>query len=148
MKPAIIVDLDGTLCNIEHRRHHVATPEGVKKDWEAFYQGIPNDTIHRWCEELVWKMSVDYHIIFVTGRPNNYINLTQDWLGRHELQWAPLLMRKEGDFRPDNVVKKEIYEIHIKDHYDVLFCVDDRQQVVDMWRELGLTCLQCDKGNF
>jgi len=26
--------------------------------------------------------------------------------------------------------------------------IDDRKQVVDMWRELGLVCLQVDKGEF
>lgn len=37
---AIIVDLDGTLCNAEHRKHYV---EAKKKDWKSFYNGIAQD---------------------------------------------------------------------------------------------------------
>ncbi len=42
----------------------------------------------------------------------------------------------------------KIYEEHIKAKYDILLAIADRQQVVDMWREQGLVCLQCDKGDF
>lgn len=57
-------------------------------------------------------------------------------------------MRPAGDYRPDQIVKRELYEAHIAGQYDVLFCVDDRNSVVAMWRELGLTCLQCAEGDF
>lgn len=57
-------------------------------------------------------------------------------------------MRKTGDYRKDCIVKEEIYRKDIEPIYDILFCVDDRKQVVDAWRELGLTCLQCAEGNF
>jgi hypothetical protein len=56
-------------------------------------------------------------------------------------------MRKDGDFRADNVVKQEILDAHI-DKDRVLFVLDDRQQVVDMWRRNGLTCFQVAEGNF
>ena len=42
----------------------------------------------------------------------------------------------------------ELYEQHVKDHYDVLCVFDDRNQVVDMWREIGLKCLQVQPGDF
>ena len=58
------------------------------------------------------------------------------------------MMRKEGDHRRDSIVKKEIYDTLIKDEFDVEFVLDDRQQVVDMWREIGLKCLQVAEGNF
>jgi hypothetical protein len=59
-----------------------------------------------------------------------------------------LLMRKEGDFRQDYIVKKEIYDRDIREAYKILFCIDDRKQVTDMWREQGLVCLQCADGLF
>jgi hypothetical protein len=56
-------------------------------------------------------------------------------------------MRKDGDFRADYIVKQEILDAHIpKDR--VLFVLDDRQQVVDMWRRNGLMCFQVAEGNF
>jgi adenylate cyclase class IV len=57
-------------------------------------------------------------------------------------------MRKTGDNRPDNIVKKEIFDSNIKNNYYIEFVLDDRNKVVKMWRELGLTCLQVADGNF
>lgn len=57
-------------------------------------------------------------------------------------------MRPEGDSRKDSVVKEEMYNEHIKYKYNVKAIYDDRQQVVDMWRDLGLTVFQVDKGDF
>jgi hypothetical protein len=59
-----------------------------------------------------------------------------------------LFMRKTGDIRSDDIVKREIYETHIKPEWNVVCVLDDRQRVVDMWREIGLTCLQVDYGDF
>ena len=43
---------------------------------------------------------------------------------------------------------KELYEKYIKDSYNVLCVFDDRQKVVDMWREEGLLCCQVYYGDF
>lgn len=57
-------------------------------------------------------------------------------------------MRKNNDFRPDEEIKKEIYFDKIINNYNILFILDDRAKVVKMWRELKLTCLQVDDGDF
>jgi len=57
-------------------------------------------------------------------------------------------MRKTGDSRKDSIVKREIFEEHIKGKYRIQFVLDDRNQVVEMWRQLGLTCLQVAEGDF
>ena len=58
-------------------------------------------------------------------------------------------MRTEWDFRQDYEIKKEIYENEIKDKYDVKYVFEDRDQVVNMYRnELWLTTLQVGNGNF
>lgn len=145
MMKAIIVDLDGTLCNTDHRQHHVTAKP---KDWMAFYGKLNQDAPNKWCLYLIDGMRGLAEIIFVSGRPDEYYEQTKMWLEGHGLDIWPLFMRKSGDFRKDSIVKHEIYHTHIEPHYEVLFCVDDRQQVVDAWRELGLTCLQCAKGDF
>jgi predicted secreted acid phosphatase len=142
---AIIVDLDGTLCNADHRKHHV---EKKPTNWPAFYEALVHDEPHQWCLDLIDGMRGIAEIVFVSGRPDNYKNETKQWLERHKLEIWPLFMRKEKDFRQDAVIKAEIYREHIEPKYEVLFCVDDRKQVVDMWRSLGLICLQCAEGNF
>jgi hypothetical protein len=59
-----------------------------------------------------------------------------------------LVMRKHEDNRPDNVVKLEIFNQLYRDEFNVKLVLDDRDQVVRMWRSLGLTCLQVAEGNF
>lgn len=147
MKKAIIVDLDGTLCNNEKRQHFM---ERTPKDWKGFYDGIRNDSVNEWCKNIInhYYSPQECSIILLSGRPDNYGAVTVGWLINNLIQYTYLFMRKEGDFREDYVVKQELYDNEIKDKFDVLFCVDDRKQVVDMWRRNGLTCLQCAEGNF
>ena len=143
---AVIIDLDGTLCDTAHRQHFM---QGEKKDWPGFYKAIARDPVARWCDELIDAMiAAGYCILLVSGRPKTYEPETMTWLMANQIRFDELHMRREGDFRKDRQIKKEIYESDIKPFYDVVFCVDDRQQVVDMWREIGLTCLQCAEGDF
>lgn len=57
-------------------------------------------------------------------------------------------MRAQYDRRRDDVIKRAIFETHIKGVYDVSLALDDRDRVVALWRSLGITCLQVDVGNF
>ncbi len=143
---AIVCDLDGTFCNTDHRQHFIS---GGKKDWKNFFDAMIVDPPNEWCQILLGRFS-RYEIVFVSGRPDNYRPQTESWLRAHgyTTKDSPLYMRKEHDFRPDHIVKTEIYKRDIEPLYDIIFCVDDRQQVVDAWRALGLTCLQCAKGDF
>jgi len=150
MKKAIIVDLDGTLCNIDHRKKYIDGSLG-KKDWDKFYEGCGEDEVNEWCKDIIQALHVcgECSILYITGRPDMIKDETQYWLDKHtHLDNFSLYMRKTNDFRQDYIVKKELYEKHVKGKFDVLFAIDDRQQVVDMWREQGLVCLQCDKGDF
>ena len=143
---AIIVDLDGTLCNVDHRVSHVQKEE---KDWKSFNEGMVDDGIHHWCYELIESMrKQDYKIIFVTGRDDSYRSHTVDWLKKNHVSYDELYMRVEADHRDDELIKKEIYDRSIQEVYEVLFVVDDRLSVVKMWRKIGLICLQCDWGDF
>ena len=143
---AIIVDLDGTLCDVEHRVHHVRSRS---KDWDAFNNGMDKDQPYYWCLELIAAMRArDYKILFVTGRDEDFREMTEAWLLRHNVEYNDLHMRKAKDFREDSIVKEEIYLQKIEPHTQVLFVVDDRKSVVERWRKLGLTCLQCAPGDF
>jgi hydroxymethylpyrimidine pyrophosphatase-like HAD family hydrolase len=150
MKKALIIDLDGTLADIEHRRHFVEKKEGSRRDFKAFEDAIPKDRLNQWCAEIIDRFKRDHSIIFVTGRMWNEATarLTRDWLFQKGIDYNFIFARKDQDFRPDTEVKKEIFENEIKGKYDVTFCVDDRSSVVKMWRSIGLTCLQCDEGDF
>jgi FMN phosphatase YigB (HAD superfamily) len=145
MTKAIIVDLDGTLSDSSHRQHYM---EKKPKDWKSFYDGMVDDKPNDWCKWLVAHFRETHAIILVSGRPDDYKEKTEKWLSRYGIYYNVLHMRKAGDFRNDFIIKKEIYDAHIKPDYQVEFCVDDRKQVVDMLRAEGLVCLQCAEGNF
>lgn len=144
---AIIIDLDGTLCNVSHRVHHI---QKEPKDWQGFFDACVDDTPNPAIVELYDMASFyGYCIIYVSGRPETHRAQTQAWLKLHCVEfYMLLLMRPAGDYRPDHEVKRELYEQHIAGKYEVLFVVDDRASVVRMWRSLGLTCLQCAEGEF
>jgi len=146
---AIICDLDGTLFDIRHREHLAR-----EKKWDEFHAAMINDTPHNWCAQLIRTFCFSdvagmFDVLYVTGRPEKYRETSAEVLRLHRLDLhEALFMRKDNDFRKDAVVKTEIYNEHIKDKYDILFCLEDRKQAVDAWRALGLTCLQCAEGDF
>jgi uncharacterized HAD superfamily protein len=143
---AIVVDIDGTLANVEHRVHHV---KKSPKDWHAFHQNLIHDTPNEWCRDLINAYhSQGVHIILLTGRGEEYLSETKTWLERHDITYGALFMRGIDDRREDSEIKKEIFLKHVSTDYDVSFILEDRASVVRMWRELGLTCLQCAPGDF
>jgi FMN phosphatase YigB (HAD superfamily) len=146
MEKAILVDLDGTLADVEHRVHHV---QKEKKNWKAFNEGMVHDELNHWCADLIKAMQGEgYKTIFITGRSEPWRGATEEWLKKHSISFDHLYMRPSKDRREDFEVKKEIYLNEIKDDYQVVFVVEDRASVVKMWREVGLVCLQCDWGDF
>jgi uncharacterized HAD superfamily protein len=143
---AIIVDLDGTLCDVEHRVHHV---QGKIKNWKAFNELMIHDELNHWCFELMEAMTTrGYKIIFVTGRGEADRSPTETWLQKHKVDYEHLYMRGIFDNREDSDVKESIYLTMIEGTYQVLFVVDDRASVVTRWRKLNLVCLQCAPGKF
>lgn len=145
MRDAIIFDLDGTLSDVEHRRHFIS---GEKKDWKSFNESCATDMPQEWCTKLLRQLAPFYDIIITTGRSEEFRHITEAWIRKQGLPIVGMFMRKDGDFRKDAIIKEEIYKLCIEPIYKVAFCIDDRQQVVDMWRSLGLVCLQCAEGNF
>lgn len=138
MLDAIIVDIDGTVAKRNERGIHE-------------YHRVDEDSPHQKIIDLLHAISLArprVRFIFVSGRPDSCFEATREWLWKNDLPVDALLMRKTGDYRKDFIVKQEIYDEHIKGKYHVWFVLDDRNQVVDMWRENGLVCMQVAPGNF
>ena len=144
-KKAIIVDIDGTLADASHRLHFLASSP---KRWDEFHRGSELDEVNTWCTEIIERFSPDHEIILLTGRGNEYREVTKNWLKEKAVTFNQLFMRANADRRSDFEVKKEIFLEKITEGHDVLFVIEDRMSVVAMWRELGLICLQCAKGDF
>lgn len=151
---AIICDLDGTLCDVEHRRHFVRVPDGTKKDWGGFFRAMVDDTPYQWCVDLLKRMSYGraHTVVFCSGRPDSYRRETKEWLEQYGLTNLHtdfyLFMRHRQDQRQDDIVKEIILDFELLTRFTPFFMIDDRAQVVKMWRRRGYTCLQCDEGLF
>jgi predicted kinase len=145
---AIYSDLDGTLCNVEHRRHFVRPVEGLKKNWAGFFAGIPDDTVNQPVMDILNKYKDTHQIVYCTGRGDNFRRDTVEWLEKHNAPTGVLYMRNRHDPRQDSVVKEILLDFEILTRFSVFFCLDDRDQVVKMLRSRGLTVLQVADGNF
>jgi hypothetical protein len=146
-KKAVLFDIDGTLANIEHRRANLTKSP---PDWKAFNAEMGSDVPNAGVVSLykaLWDANC-YELILVTGRNERSRALTEQWLTWNEIPFSRLLMRADHDFRSDHIIKEELLDLLLSEGKDIIFTVDDRQQVVDMWRRRGITCLQCDVGDF
>lgn len=134
---AIICDLDGTLALMDNRNPFDASH-------------ADKDQLNESVASIVRLFAKNgYQILLVSGREERFKEPTVKFLENHDITYDCLLMRKSKDFRKDSIVKREIYEGSIKRKYFVEFVLDDRDQVVDMWRqELGLSCFQVNYGDF
>lgn len=142
---AIICDLDGTLCNVDHRLHFVQGPG--KKNWKGFFENIKDDTPNEWCVDILnTRKPVD--IVLCSGRSDEFKKTTEEWLKKYYIYYDNLFMRYRNDYRQDNIVKEMLLDFEILTRYTPYYVIDDRDQVVNMWRKRGITCLQCAPGDF
>lgn len=134
---AIICDLDGTLSLINNRNPF----DGIKCE-----QDLPNVPIMNLVKNY---KGLGFKIILLSGRDGKYEPETKLWLEKNHIIYDKLLMRAPKDNRKDAIIKLEIFKREIENKYFIEFVLDDRNQVVDLWRkELKLPCLQVFYGDF
>lgn len=141
----IIVDLDGTLANLDHRIHHVS---GHKKDWKTFFAESHKDEPYEHILRIIRVLSGGFNIWVVSGRSDEVREQTEAWLKTHLICPYTLVMRKAGDYTPDDTLKISwLHDGTIPRHK--IFCAfDDRDRVVKAWRAEGIICLQVRPGDF
>lgn len=134
---ALICDLDGTLALMNNRDPFDAT----HCDEDELNTPVAN-TLRVFAKE-------GYQILLVSGREDRFREPTFRFLEKHSIPYHSLWMRESGDYRKDSVIKREIFEAQIETKYFVEFVLDDRNQVVDLWRkDLKLPCFQVNYGDF
>lgn len=149
MIKTVIFDIDGTLADISERRKFLETKP---KNWKEFNNPVhiakdkPNENIIALYQSLL--KNFEYKIILVSGRGEKSRESTVQWLAKNLIYFNELYMRKNNDYRDDTAVKQEILDSLLQAGHDILFAVDDRTKVVKMWRDNGITCLQCADGDF
>lgn len=134
---AAIVDIDGTVATMIDRSPY---------DWKRVGEDGPVQTVL----DMVYALEEQgYIILFTSGRDGSCVEETVEWILRHYVgdNWR-LEMREANDNRPDWIIKAEIFDREYRDKYNVRMVIDDRDQVVRMWRQLGLTVAQVAPGDF
>lgn len=142
---AVIFDIDGTLADLTHRLHHV---KGSHKNYDKFFETVHLDAPIGDIIHLADVLNnADKVILLVSGRPEKTRQATEKWMQDNGVHYHGLFMRPDNDFRPDYIVKSQILDGILAEGFEIDFVVDDRPSVVAMWRERGLTCLQCRDWN-
>lgn len=144
----IIFDLDGTLADVSHRRRF---KNDGSFDWKYFNDpdNIKNDTVNEAVADLYRNLSGKYNRVILSGRNKAAFYQTRNWLDLNRIfNYDAIMLRQEGDYREDYIIKKEMLDTLLSKGHEIAFAIDDRDQIVKLWRSLGITCLQCASGNF
>ncbi len=137
LEEAIIVDVDGTLAHITNR-----DPYDASRAME--------DTLDDAVSNIVnMAYGHGYRVIVLTGRSSEHYKVTQEWLEANGVNYDELYSRDaerdvndKGEALADTIVKRRLFDTHIKNRFNVKYVIDDRPSVCRMWRALGLKTLQ------
>ena len=149
-RKTIIFDVDGTIADVEHRRHLVNGDKGFKPDWDAFRKATEDDTPMQWvCDIAKRYIAQGDDVAFFSARNESEREITEkqisQWIGDGH---KGVFLRPNGDYTPDDEFKSALADkfIEMGGKIDLIF--DDRQKVVDMWRDKGFTVVQVAEGDF
>jgi len=142
----IIFDVDGTLMDVEHRRHFVAQRP---KDFKSFREHTKFDTRKEDIFSVANALQAQgHHILISSGRMRSEQDLTVKQIKEGGIDFSAIYMRDDKDHRPDVALKEDFLTQMKADGYSPTIAFDDRQCVVDMFRSKGLTVFQVEKGDF
>jgi len=143
-RDCFVFDLDGTVCNVTHRRHWVASKP---KNWNAWNAGLVNDTLNDAVYQTLSALNAArFAIVLVSGRGSEYRAQTEKWLRDHNVPYEALYMREAGDFRADDIIKSELAD-QVEETYSIRGVFDDRKRVVDMWIARGIFVFDVAQGS-
>lgn len=133
---AYIFDIDGTLALMNGRRPY---------DWDK----VGTDVINAPVVEIANMLyDAGNQIIILSGRDGSSYEMTDEWLAKHKIDYHQFYMREAGDNRKDWIIKRELFDDYVRPYYNVRGVFDDRDQVVHLWRAMGLPCFQVGYGPF
>lgn len=136
LPPAIGFDIDGTLAHIVDRDIY---------DAARAHEDTLDPHVMRYLRSV---QSDGIAVVVMSGRSEDHREVTEKWLAKHGIEYAGLFMRPSKDTRPDFVVKGELFDKHLRGKYNVQMFIDDRTQIVRLWRDMGIICWQVADGNF
>lgn len=155
-KDTIIVDLDGTLCNTDHRVVYAQNGE-----WDEFHSRCLDDDINHGIMDLLCAMSplsnhlyAPFRVTVMTGRNEKWRKMTNEWLRIHEIDHCvdELFMRPDDCYLSDvdlklGWIEKEFGNFQLASQR-ILFALDDRDKVVQAFRDKGIETWQVREGAY
>ena len=147
----VIFDLDGTLALIDKRRELATIGLNGKINWEIFFNpnniqlDEPNIPVIKTFQAM---KQAGFRVGIFSGRDSISEKETKEWLTENGINWDFIKMRPQGDFTPDDRLKKQWLDDELDQDHSVLCVFDDRDKVVKMWRENNIACFQVEYGNF
>ncbi len=146
-KQTIIFDVDGTIADVEHRRHFVTQKPA---DWKSFKEFTVDDTPVQWVVDIAKRfIAQGDDVAFFSARNESQRGITEEqiskWVGDGH---KGLFLRPDGDFRPDEEFKSDLADKFEEFGGKIDLVFDDRNKVVDMWRARGTTVVQVADGDF
>ena len=132
----IVIDMDSTVCfNMSKRPWY---GEGAA---EGMVDDVPNTGV---CD-IIRQLQEQYLIVVATGRDTSQEEVTKQWLARQGINVDEYFFRTNGDYRKGVEIKKEEITA-ILEKYDIVAIFEDCEPIVQMYRDMGLTVLQPNKG--
>ena len=135
---AVIVDVDGTLCDVSGVRHYVTSDPG-NRNYDRFHAASalcpPIPSAVEW---VAAQRALGRTIIVVTARKRRWEFVTRRWLRKWEIHCDWLLMRPDADQRRDREVKADILALIRSRGYRVVAAIDDNPAVVELWESQGI----------
>lgn len=151
MKPFAVIDLDGTLCDDHHRKHLLPDPIQVlrlddvdrEKAYEEYHQLCVEDRPIEIACKLTRLCHYTHSVIIVTSRPARFYLETQAWLKQQQIKYKEILMRPHLNFMNSPELKRQLF--FPREILEGSIALDDRQDVLDMWKAEGFTTIKIDK---
>ncbi len=142
----LVCDIDGTVADLTHRRVYITSKP---KNWPAFEKTMHRDTpIPHVIRAVNILFDAGWTVLMASGRGEQNRDVSVKWLADNGVPYHAFYMRAFKDYRVDSIVKSEILDQMRADGHFPTITFDDRDQVVKMWRDQGLTCVQVAEGNF
>lgn len=149
----VIIDVDGTIADMGKGESWGRMPY----DWAKVKNDRPKTNVCKAIKFMISTRVLNEKApvpVFVSGRDGVCYDDTKEWIYQHlfpgyvSRDSVLLYMRTPNDQRADCIIKEELLRKHILPSFNVAFCIDDRNQMVDHWRALGLECWQVAAGRF
>lgn len=141
-KKAIIVDINGTLSEVSDIVHFI---KEKPKDWDSFFDKMNDAKPNAMVKEFVKALGKDYEIVLVSGSPEKFKKETVNWLSKNQIVFDEIHFRSNDDKKRGFQFKKSLFEDDLKEKYNVILVLDDKQDACEMWRSLGLDCWHVGK---